>query len=144
MEDGMTARKGPEPPDIASLRRMFEEASELTKDSRAASQVDDDYFHNHQLTREEKAALRARRQPDGTFNRIRPAIPSSSRWPRRRRIWSGCSRPRWDETSALPSGWRSGAFWPSDRGARPTHCGHRPLPGSHGRYSQRQRVQPRV
>jgi hypothetical protein len=70
----MTPAEKPTPPSIESLRRMFKEANDLTVDARRESQTDDDYYHGHQLTPAEKAALKSRRQPDGAFNRIRPAI----------------------------------------------------------------------
>jgi hypothetical protein len=61
-------------PDLASLKRMFEEAADLTKTARLQAQIDRDYFDGNQLTSEEKLALARRSQPDNVFNRVRPAV----------------------------------------------------------------------
>lgn len=68
MENGVKS------PDLASLKRMFEDAANLTSTARVQSQTDRDYYDGIQWTREEKEALRARKQPDNVFNRVRPAV----------------------------------------------------------------------
>lgn len=77
MEDGLTseAPKGEGyKPDLAALKRMFEDARDLTYDARKDAQIDDDYYHGYQWTPTERAALKKRKQPDLVFNRVRPAI----------------------------------------------------------------------
>lgn len=78
MEDDVTASAAPAPAkpaiDIAPLRRMFDDAQTLTRDARTESFVDTDYYDGKQWTPAEREALRARRQPDNVFNRIRAAI----------------------------------------------------------------------
>lgn len=87
MENSVTAPNGlevemegpendPKPytPDLAQLKRMFEEARSLTYDSRRESQIDQDYYDGYQWTAEERAVLKGRKQPDLVFNRVRPAI----------------------------------------------------------------------
>ena len=61
-------------PNLPSLRKMFEEASDLTKTARLESRKDGDYYHGYQWTKEERDALQRRKQPDSVFNRIRPAV----------------------------------------------------------------------
>lgn len=55
-------------------RKLFAESRDLLQDSRRESRIDDDYYHNYQLTREERSTLQKRGQPDGTFNRVRKAV----------------------------------------------------------------------
>ncbi|MCA0358725.1 MAG: hypothetical protein LCH78_18075 [Proteobacteria bacterium] len=71
MEDSMTPTYEP---DHAALKKMYEDFQSTTRDGRAQSQVDDDYFHGNQLTPDEKRILQARKQPDAVFNRTRPAV----------------------------------------------------------------------
>lgn len=71
MEDSMTPTYEP---DHAALKKMYEDFQSTTRDGRAQSQVDDDYFHGNQLTAEEKRILQARKQPDIIFNRTRAAV----------------------------------------------------------------------
>lgn len=67
MEDSMKPGE-PKAYDLATLKRYFEDARDLTYEARKASQIDLDYYDGHQWTAEEKAALRARKQPDNVFN----------------------------------------------------------------------------
>lgn len=60
--------------DLAAYRRMFGEARDLLADNRKQQQIDDDYYHGYQLTREERQTLEKRGQPDTVFNRFRKAI----------------------------------------------------------------------
>lgn len=60
--------------DIAAYRKMFAEARDLLADNRREQQIDDDYYHGYQLTKEERDKLRLRKQPDTVFNRFRRAI----------------------------------------------------------------------
>jgi len=60
--------------DLESLKRMVTDWQSLTLEARKDSQIDDDYYHNYQLTSAERAVLRKRRQPDGTFNHVRLAV----------------------------------------------------------------------
>lgn len=61
-------------PDLARLRRMFEEARDMTQAARLESTTDQDYYDTKQWTAAEKTALADRGQPDTIFNRIKPAI----------------------------------------------------------------------
>lgn len=61
-------------PDLAAYRRMFAEARDLLADNRKEQQIDDDYYHGYQLTKEERDTLKTRGQPDTVFNRFRKAI----------------------------------------------------------------------
>jgi hypothetical protein len=77
VEDGLTseAKTDEYKPDLASLKKMFEEAADLTKTARLQAQIDRDYFDGPgQWSSEERLALQKRNQPDSYFNRIRPAI----------------------------------------------------------------------
>lgn len=59
---------------LASLKRMFDDWQWLTQDNRSQALVHEDYFNCVQWTAEERRVLRARKQPDNVFNRVRPAI----------------------------------------------------------------------
>lgn len=61
-------------PDLASYRKMFAEARDLLANNRAEQQIDDDYYHGYQLTKDERETLKKRGQPDTVFNRFRKAI----------------------------------------------------------------------
>jgi len=61
-------------PDLARLKRMFEEARDLTREARTEALMDLDYYDGKQWTDAEREALRARRQPDIVINRIKPAV----------------------------------------------------------------------
>jgi hypothetical protein len=70
----ITASEPSDTPDLASYRRMFAEARDLLADNRKEQQIDDDYYHGYQLTKEERDTLQKRGQPDTVFNRFRKAI----------------------------------------------------------------------
>jgi hypothetical protein len=73
LEDSVTPKD--DKPNFESLKRMFAEAADRTNIARLQSMVDRDYFDGPgQWTSAERAALKARRQPDNYFNRVRPAI----------------------------------------------------------------------
>lgn len=84
MEDGVTdgtiqaeqvaAEREAYKPDLDDLKRMVMDWQSLTAEARRESQIDDDYYHNYQLTPAERKVLRKRRQPDGTFNHVRLAV----------------------------------------------------------------------
>lgn len=59
---------------LETLRTMAEGAIDLTSEARNASEKCRDYYDNHQWTAEEIAALKKRRQPPITFNRIQRKI----------------------------------------------------------------------
>jgi hypothetical protein len=59
---------------LETLRTMAEGAQDLTSDARNASERCRDYYDNHQWTAEEIAALKKRRQPVITFNRIQRKV----------------------------------------------------------------------
>jgi hypothetical protein len=59
---------------LETLRTMVEGAIDLTSYARTRSEQCRDYYDNYQRTAEEIAALKKRRQPDGTFNRIQRKI----------------------------------------------------------------------
>lgn len=70
----MAVEPGAAAPDLARLKRYFEEARDLTQEARAQALIDLDYYDGAQWTAAERAALRLRRQPDIVINRIKPAI----------------------------------------------------------------------
>lgn len=76
MEGGVTPAdtEGPKAPEIAELRSMYRDAMDLTEFARRQAEIDDDYYNGNQLTREEKAELAKRGQPDIVINRVRPAV----------------------------------------------------------------------
>lgn len=61
-------------PNLARLRRMFDEARSLTQEARNEAMIDVDYYDSKQWTAAERAALRKRKQPDIVINRIKPAV----------------------------------------------------------------------
>jgi hypothetical protein len=63
-----------EKPSLETYKRLFAEARDLLADNRKEQQIDDDYYHGYQLTREERLTLQKRGQPDTVFNRFRRAI----------------------------------------------------------------------
>ena len=70
----MAAETGARAPDVARLKRYFEEARDLTQEARTQAMIDQDYYDGNQWTAAERAALRLRRQPDIVVNRIKPAV----------------------------------------------------------------------
>lgn len=60
--------------DLASLKRMAQEGLDMGVDSRNRATLCLQYYHKKQLTAEEKAALRKRKQPDTVINRVRTAV----------------------------------------------------------------------
>lgn len=68
MEDGVTDDYLPR------VKKMVTEWSDLTRDGRNESQIDQDYYDGKQLTLAEKQVLSKRGQPDIIINRIRPAV----------------------------------------------------------------------
>lgn len=56
--------------DVGPLVQMFEEAEQSTRDARKLAERDRDYYDNKQWTSEEESALKARKQPVVTYNRI--------------------------------------------------------------------------
>jgi hypothetical protein len=59
---------------LDDYKKMFAEARDLLADNRTEQQIDDDYYHGYQLTSEERATLKKRKQPDTVFNRYRKSI----------------------------------------------------------------------
>ena len=59
---------------IETLVSWVEDAEETTDDARKSAERDRDYYDHKQLTAEERATLRRRRQPDTVINRIKPKI----------------------------------------------------------------------
>lgn len=60
--------------ELTKLKKMVENAAELTSEARAASERDRDYYDGHQWTAEEVAVLNSRKQPVITINRIKRKI----------------------------------------------------------------------
>lgn len=60
--------------DLGRLKRMVQNASDLTVDAREASEKDRDYYDGYQWTAEEEAILRRRAQPIITTNRIKRKV----------------------------------------------------------------------
>jgi hypothetical protein len=59
---------------LDDYKKMFAEARDMLADNRREQQIDDDYYHGYQLTSEERAALKKRKQPETVFNRYRKSI----------------------------------------------------------------------
>ena len=59
---------------LERVKRMFTEFRDATDDARRESEIDLDYYNNHQWTDAEKAELRRRNQPIITVNRIQPMV----------------------------------------------------------------------
>lgn len=62
--------------DIAALRQMVDHAADLTVEAREQSERCRDYYDSHQLTTEELAVLKKRKQPPLVINRIKRKIDS--------------------------------------------------------------------
>lgn len=81
MEDGVTtadvedvADAAPQPIPVETLIRMFEASEESTVDERQGSERDRDYYDNIQLTAEEEAVLKKRKQPIVIDNKIKGKV----------------------------------------------------------------------
>ena len=61
-------------PDLATLKRYFSEARDLTQASRAQALTALDYYDSDQYSPDELAAFERRRQPAIVINRVKPAI----------------------------------------------------------------------
>lgn len=59
---------------LAECVRNFEEAEEATQDSRQKAERDRDYYDEKQWTAEEEAALKTRKQPVITYNRVKRKV----------------------------------------------------------------------
>jgi len=59
---------------LTQVIQYFEEAEELSYDSRTSAEKCRDYYDHDQWTESEKAALRKRKQPAVTRNRIKPKV----------------------------------------------------------------------
>ena len=59
---------------IEKLREMAETAADLTSEARTASERDRDYYSGHQWTAQEMAALRRKKQPIVTINRVQRKV----------------------------------------------------------------------
>ena len=70
MEDGLK----PADEGVTELVKMFEEAEHSTRDAREKAERDRDYYDNKQWTAEEEQALKRRKQPVVTYNRIQRKI----------------------------------------------------------------------
>lgn len=68
MEDGLNLQT------LAECVRNFEEAEEATQDSRQKAERDRDYYDEKQWTAEEEAALKSRKQPVITYNRVKRKV----------------------------------------------------------------------
>lgn len=62
--------------DLSAFIHQFEEAEEITRDSRKLAERDRDYFDEKQLTEAEKAALAKRGQPAVVYNRVKRKVNS--------------------------------------------------------------------
>jgi hypothetical protein len=63
-----------ETPDLARLKKMFDDSREATQEARTQATIDRDYYDGHQLTDYQRQVLRARKQPDVVFNRVRGGV----------------------------------------------------------------------
>jgi hypothetical protein len=62
--------------DIAALRQMVDHSADLTVEAREMSEKARDYYDSHQLTHDELAVLKKRKQPPLVINRIKRKIDS--------------------------------------------------------------------
>lgn len=62
--------------ELSTFIQQFEEAEEITRDSRKLSERDRDYFDEKQLTEAEKEALAKRGQPAVVYNRVKRKVNS--------------------------------------------------------------------
>lgn len=62
--------------DLSTFIQQFEEAENVTRDSRTLAERDRDYFDEKQLTAEEKSALAKRGQPAVVYNRVKRKVNS--------------------------------------------------------------------
>lgn len=62
--------------ELSTFIHQFEEAEEITRDSRKLAERDRDYFDEKQLTAAEKAALEKRGQPAVVYNRVKRKVNS--------------------------------------------------------------------
>lgn len=76
---------GKEAPDHEKLLRQFEEAFDDSTDERRDAERDRDYYDGIQLTEEEIATLRQRKQPVVISNRIKPKVDSLLGFEKRQR-----------------------------------------------------------
>lgn len=60
--------------ELGKLKKMVQNAADLTQEARAASERDRDYYDDHQWTAEEVAVLQKRKQPVITINRIKRKV----------------------------------------------------------------------
>lgn len=75
--EGLPVAQEPEkapPPDLAKLKRMFDDSREGMGDTRKLSEAARDYFDGKQLTAGQRRVLRLRKQPDVVVNRVRRAV----------------------------------------------------------------------
>lgn len=59
---------------LATLKRRFMEARDLTAEARREADTDDDYLHGYQWTPQERRQLALRKQPDTVYNHVRAAV----------------------------------------------------------------------
>lgn len=62
---------------LASYKRMFTEAADLTRDARKLCLQDLKYYHGKQWSSEDLAVLRKRKQPDSVHNMVRVSVNGS-------------------------------------------------------------------
>jgi hypothetical protein len=62
------------PPSLDILKKMFDDARQLTQEARRESCIDRDYYDGHQLTAAEISVLTGRGQPPLIINRIRRGV----------------------------------------------------------------------
>ncbi len=60
--------------DLGQLKKLFSEARDNTSEARRASETARDYYDGKQWGSEQIKALRKRKQPETTTNRIAPAV----------------------------------------------------------------------
>ena len=60
--------------ELGMFCRHFEEAEESTQDSRQKAERDRDYYDEKQWTAEEETALKNRKQPVITYNRVKRKV----------------------------------------------------------------------
>lgn len=74
MTDASMADDNPLKPDLSRLKKMLDDHRTATAEARQQSVVDIDYYDTKQWTPSERRALRKRKQPDITINRIKVAV----------------------------------------------------------------------
>ncbi len=72
--------KEPKDAELEKVIQFVDEYLDATNESRTLSERCRDYYDGYQWTEDEREALRARKQPCITNNRIKPKVQFMRRW----------------------------------------------------------------